>query len=99
MPLCLIIACSTVINAQTHLPLIVCGRCQSGGTPVNRQVLLVADDNEDNRLVFATILRHNNYDVIEAIDGSTAVEAAKQHRPDLILLDLRMPGLTGWETI
>ena len=66
---------------------------------MNRQVLLVADDNEDNRLVFATILRHNDYDVIEAIDGGTAIEAAKQHRPDLILLDLRMPGLTGWETI
>ena len=66
---------------------------------MNRQILLVADDNEDNRLVFATILRHNEYDVIEAVDGATAIEAAIGHRPDLILLDLRMPGLTGWETI
>ena len=61
------------------------------------KLLLVADDEEDNRIIFRTILAHHRYDVSLASDGQEAVEQAKRHAPDLILMDLQMPVLNGWE--
>lgn len=57
--------------------------------------ILVAEDDEDNRDILLTLLRLRGFDVIEAADGQQAVELARTARPDLILMDLKMPVLNG----
>jgi two-component system, cell cycle response regulator DivK len=61
------------------------------------QTLLLVEDNEDNRIIYCTVLRHLGYEVIEAQDGVEAVELARTVSPDLILMDISIPRLDGWE--
>jgi CheY-like chemotaxis protein len=61
--------------------------------------LLVVDDNEVNRDVLSRRLRQQGYPVSEAEDGRRALEYAKTHRVDLVLLDVMMPELDGYETL
>jgi CheY-like chemotaxis protein len=61
-----------------------------------RTVLLV-EDNLHNRRIFAGILQHYGYTVREALNGAEAVELARSLRPDIILMDLSLPVLDGWE--
>ncbi|CAN5834401.1 response regulator [soil metagenome] len=63
------------------------------------RTVLVADDQEDNRIIFATILQYGGFEVVYAEDGSEAVAKARLHGPDLILMDLRMPRMDGWAAI
>lgn len=58
--------------------------------------ILVADDNAPNRLALSDTLESEGFDVVEAIDGTAAVAAFKAHAPDCILMDARMPGLSGF---
>ena len=60
-------------------------------------LVLVAEDNEDNRLIATTMLRHSGYRVIEATTGTEALHLARTERPALILMDVGMPELDGWE--
>lgn len=60
-----------------------------------RQRILIVDDHEDTRFVLATVLDHAGYDVVEARDGAEGVARAVGERPDLILMDMRMPGMDG----
>ena len=57
--------------------------------------ILVAEDNEDNQLVMKMLLELRGYRVVVAANGREAIEVAERERPDLILLDLRMPQLNG----
>jgi DNA-binding response OmpR family regulator len=59
--------------------------------------ILVADDNETNRDILATRLEANGYEVLHAGDGEQALAVMREHRPDLILLDIMMPKLDGIE--
>lgn len=59
-------------------------------------LVLVAEDNEDNRIIAATMLRHSGYRVIEATTGSEAMALARSARPALILMDVGMPDIDGW---
>jgi DNA-binding response OmpR family regulator len=59
--------------------------------------ILVADDNETNRDILATRLEASGYQVLHASDGEEALAVTRQHRPDLILLDIMMPKLDGIE--
>jgi two-component system cell cycle response regulator DivK len=61
------------------------------------KTILVADDNADNRAMFAILLASGGYRVCQAADGRQAVDAAERELPDLILLDMSMPVLDGWE--
>lgn len=61
--------------------------------------ILLADDNADLRAVYAPLLRAKGYEVVEAADGRQAIDAARQLRPDLLLLDVWMPGLNGFEVL
>jgi CheY-like chemotaxis protein len=61
------------------------------------QTLLLVEDNEDNRIIYCTVLRHLGYNVLEAQDGVQAVELARSARPDLILMDISIPRMDGWE--
>lgn len=59
-------------------------------------LILVAEDNEDNRIIAVTILRHFGYRVIEAETGAAAMALARAERPSLILMDVGMPDIDGW---
>lgn len=61
-----------------------------------KQVLLV-EDNEDNRIIFATVLGHYGYDVVQAPNGLDGVSMAERHRPDLIIMDISLPVMDGLE--
>ena len=61
--------------------------------------LVVADDDDDLRDVYAVALRSVGHVVREACDGAKALEAVRLHRPALMLLDLWMPGLTGFDVL
>ena len=59
--------------------------------------VLLVEDNEDNRIIYTTVLRHVGYDVIEALDGVEAIALARSAKPDLILMDISLPHIDGWE--
>ncbi len=60
-----------------------------------RPLVLVADDDEDTRLLFRTMLEIRGYSVIEAADGEEAVRLAESECPDMILMDGSLPRLDG----
>ena len=59
--------------------------------------ILIADDESDIRVLVRFILERQGFEVVEASNGIEAVTVARQELPDLILLDVRMPGMTGNE--
>jgi CheY-like chemotaxis protein len=59
--------------------------------------LLYVEDNEDNVYMLTTRLKRRGFDVVVARDGAEGVEAAASERPDLILMDLNLPVIDGWE--
>ena len=59
--------------------------------------ILVAEDERDIRDLITFLLRFSNHDVISATNGEEAVTLAQQDIPDLILMDVRMPRMTGYE--
>ena len=67
----------------------------SAETTPARPLVLVADDHEDTRLLFRTVLEVRGYSVIEAADGEETVRTAESARPDLILMDGSLPRLSG----
>ena len=60
--------------------------------------LLLVEDNPMNRDMLSRRLKRRNYEVIEAGDGKSALAVARVAQPDLILMDLSLPKLDGWET-
>ncbi len=59
--------------------------------------ILVIEDQEDNRQILRDLLTSADFEVIEAVDGEAGLAAAATHRPDLILMDIQLPGLDGYE--
>jgi two-component system cell cycle response regulator DivK len=59
--------------------------------------ILVVEDQEDNRTIMRDLLTHAGYEVIEAVSGDEGVSMAQTHVPDVILMDIQMPGLNGYE--
>jgi CheY-like chemotaxis protein len=59
--------------------------------------ILYVEDNEDNVYMLVRRLRRHGFEVIVAADGARGVEAARRERPDLVLMDLSLPVLDGWE--
>ena len=77
------------------------------GTPRQREVaaapprggakkLIIADDDPALRLLVRATLRSKEYEILEATDGPSTLALARQHRPDLVLLDVNMPGMDGF---
>lgn len=60
--------------------------------------ILVIEDNETNIYLIGFILKKNGYEVIEARSGEEGVEQAIKEKPDLILMDIQLPGIDGLET-
>jgi len=61
------------------------------------QRILVIEDQEDNRNILRDLLTSAGYEVIEAMNGQTGVEIAETECPDLILMDIQLPVLDGYE--
>jgi two-component system, cell cycle response regulator DivK len=59
--------------------------------------ILVVDDYEDNRQMYAELLAYSGYRVAEARDGAEAIATAQRILPDLIVMDLSLPVIDGWE--
>lgn len=59
--------------------------------------ILIAEDEPDIRELIAFTLRFAGHEVITGINGQEGYELAKEHKPDLIMLDVRMPKMTGYE--
>ncbi len=60
--------------------------------------IMLVDDEPDILLIERIILEKENYEVIEAKSGEDCLEKLKTEKPDMILLDVMMPGINGWET-
>lgn len=60
--------------------------------------ILVVEDQEDNRRILRDLLTSVGYEVIEATTGEDGVTAAESHVPNLILMDIQLPGIDGYET-
>ena len=61
--------------------------------------ILVVDDNRDAAEILAAILRHEGHTVWLAFSGRDAVSLADQHKPALVLLDINMPEMTGFDVV
>ena len=59
--------------------------------------VLVIDDEEPIRLLCSVNLAAEGIEVLEAADGPSGLDQAREHRPDVVLLDVMMPGLDGWQ--
>lgn len=59
--------------------------------------ILIVEDNQDNLELAVKVLRNKGFETVEAVDGEEAIEKALSEKPDLILLDISLPKLTGYE--
>lgn len=62
-----------------------------------KKTILLIEDNEQNRYLATFLLEHRGHKVIQAQDGSSGITMAVSQRPDLILLDIQLPGMDGHE--
>jgi CheY-like chemotaxis protein len=58
--------------------------------------ILIVDDEEDVRMVTRTILERAGHEVIEAASGNEGLKVLENHKPDLVILDVMMPDMSGW---
>jgi CheY-like chemotaxis protein len=63
----------------------------------SRKRILIVEDSEDTRFVYAAILSLDGYDILEAANGEAGVASALEYQPDLIITDINMPGLNGFD--
>jgi two-component system, cell cycle response regulator DivK len=59
--------------------------------------ILVVEDQEDNRCIVRDLLTSVGYEIVEAVTGEDGVLMAETHVPDLILMDIQLPGIDGYE--
>jgi two-component system cell cycle response regulator DivK len=62
------------------------------------KLILVIEDQEDNRRIMRDLFTSAGYEVIEAFTGEEGVTSAETHHPDLIPMDIQLPGISGYET-
>jgi two-component system cell cycle response regulator DivK len=59
--------------------------------------ILVVEDTDDNRKIIRDLLTASGYELIEATDGAAGVALAQKERPDLVLMDIQLPEIDGYE--
>ena len=62
---------------------------------MEKKTILVIEDNELNMKLMRSLLKIGNYEMLEAVDAETGIKLVKQHIPDLILMDIQLPGMDG----
>lgn len=70
-----------------------------GSEDAQSRTILIAEDNDDLRSMLSLFLKANGYGILEAVTGREAVEAAIRERPDLVLMDLGLPGVDGLSAV
>jgi len=60
-----------------------------------RKCVLIVEDNDLNMKLFTAMISAEGYEVLQAADGSGGLEMARQRRPDLIIMDIQLPGMSG----
>ena len=65
--------------------------------PSNKKKILIVEDNELNMRLFNDLLEAQGYEIIQARQGIEALKQARQHLPDLILMDIQLPEISGLE--
>ena len=65
--------------------------------PAQAKTILIVEDNELNMKLFNDLLEAHGYRVLQTRDGLTALEIARQHMPDLIIMDIQLPEVSGLE--
>ena len=73
------------------------GRQPPGDARATITTILLVEDNEDNRLIYATYLTHVGYLVLTAADAEAGLALARERRPDVIVMDVGLPGMDGNE--
>ncbi len=68
-------------------------------TTQHTKLILIVDDSEDIRILLSDFLQEEGFNTICAGDGSAALMQAQNHHPDLILMDISLPGINGWQTV
>jgi len=68
---------------------------ETGNPQRDRQLVLVVEDNAHEREIYGRILWYNGFDVVFALSGEDALQIADEQRPDLVLLDLGLPDVSG----
>jgi two-component system, cell cycle response regulator DivK len=66
---------------------------------MNPKTILYVEDNELNRKMVRDLLRRTSYRLIEAVDGESGIATALERRPDLILMDVQLPKVSGIEAL
>ncbi len=61
------------------------------------KTILIVEDNELNMKLFNDLLQAHNYNTVQTQDGREALQLARKHRPDLILMDIQLPEISGLE--
>jgi two-component system cell cycle response regulator DivK len=86
------------LNPERRLPMSRRGGKANKTSPTRSAIrVLVVEDFADNRDLLTEYLTFRGFAVTAAADGATAIAMARRDLPDVILMDLRMPGLDGWE--
>src|SRR5207247_9669703 len=75
-----------------------CAACRNHRRLNHMKKLLLVEDNEMNRDMLSRRLERRGFEVLIAVDGAQGIAAAKEHLPDLILMDMSLPVLDGWES-
>ena len=68
-----------------------------GTAAANPKTILIVEDNELNMKLFNDLLESHGYRVVQTRDGLSALDLARQHKPDLILMDIQLPEVSGIE--
>jgi two-component system cell cycle response regulator DivK len=83
-----------VVAQQSKLP---AGDLLSPLPAARRKTILVVEDNELNMRLFHDLLKAHGYNILKAHDGLEGLQMARTHRPDLILMDIQLPEVSGLE--
>lgn len=73
------------------------GQAPTGASADMKKTVLVVEDNELNMKLFNDLLEAHGYGVVQTRDGLSALDLARKHRPDLILMDIQLPEVSGIE--
>lgn len=71
----------------------------AGTTEIGTATILLVEDNQDNQAIYTAMLRHVGYTVLQALDGEEGVRLAREHLPALIIMDISMPILDGYDAM
>jgi two-component system, OmpR family, alkaline phosphatase synthesis response regulator PhoP len=63
------------------------------------KTILIVDDDPEARHLYGAALRDRGFHVVTALHGAEGVHLGRRHRPDLILMDIRMPVMSGWDAV